>query len=437
MNPSKNSLSKQLLLVIGIAFILMFISLGALLPRLLIPVAESNIYIYLSEPLKIYDTDVDNKLLNTEIAYIYLSDNNVATSPNIEEVIKYDNLNKIIKKMKNSYGKFIYNHKTYYYYTLKNDKITKIAISDDSYINRTKTAILSAIFPLVLGTFLLIGLMIVYWSSMVVRKIEKLKNKIDNIDNPDYNHKIDFQTEDEIRSLALAIEDMRISLISQEKYRNQMYQNISHDFKTPLTVIKSYIEAVEDGIEDKDTAFDTIKEQTTKLEQKVHSLLYLNKLDYLKDRKDINRELVDMEKVINEEVEKFKFHRKDVNFEVSYDKKSKYYGSIENWETIFDNILSNFMRYADKTIKITAKQNKIILYNDGDQIDNDFLEAIFTPFRKGIKGEFGLGLSIVKKTLNLMGYNITIKNEKKGVSFIITEQKIKKQNVSKEKKIIE
>ena len=50
-------------------------------------------------------------------------------------------------------------------------------------------------------------------------------------------------------------------------------------------------------------------------------------------------------------------------------------------------------------------------------IDDDFLSGIFSPFRKGMKGEFGLGLSIVKKTLNLMGYDIIVKNEKKGVSF--------------------
>lgn len=423
MSFGKNNLSKQLLFVVSIAFVLLFISLGAILPRLLIPVAESNIYSYLSEPLKIYDTDVDNKLLNTEIAYIYVSTDIIATSKNIRKVITYEKIENILKKMKEPYGKFIYNHKTYYYYTLKNNEITKIAISDDSYINRTKASILSAIFPLVLGTFLLIGLMLVFWSSVVVRKIEKLKNKIDNIDNPDYNHKVDFTTDDEIRSLALAIEDMRISLINQEEYRNRMYQNISHDFKTPLTVIKSYIEAVEDGVEDKTIALETIKEQTDKLEQKVHSLLYLNKLDYLKNSKNISREKIDMEKIINQEVDKFKFHRKDVKFEIQIDSKSKYYGSLENWETILDNLLSNFMRYANTIIKITAKQNKIILYNDGNQIDNDFLEGIFTPFRKGIKGEFGLGLSIVKKTLNLMDYDITIKNEKKGVSFIITNLK--------------
>lgn len=423
MKLGKNKLSKQLLIVVGVAFLLMFVSLGAILPRILIPVAEDNIYNYLREPLKIYDTDVDNKLLDTEIAYLYLSDETIATSRNIDDVIKVKNIHDIIDKMTESYGKFIYNHKTYYYYTLKNNEITKIAISDDRYINKTKADILSTVFPLVLSTFLLVGLMLVFWSTHVVRKIEKLKNKIDNIDNPDYNHKVDFLIDDEIRSLALAVEDMRISLINQETYRNQMYQNISHDFKTPLTVIKSYIEAVEDGVEDKDTAFTTIKEQTEKLEQKVHSLLYLNKLDYLKNTKIENNEQIDMENVIKQEVEKFKFHRKDVKFEVSYDKKSKYYGSVENWETILDNLLSNFMRYANKEIKISAKQNKIVLYNDGDQIDEDFLEGIFTPFRKGIKGEFGLGLSIVKKTLNMMGYDITIKNEKNGVSFIITSQK--------------
>ena len=423
MNLKKNKLSKELLFVVGLAFILLFISLGAILPRMLIPFAEENIYNYLREPLKVYDSDQNITVIDTEIAYIYKTDKTIGTSQNIEDIIKYDNLEELISKMNNTYGKFLFNHKTYYYYTLKNDNITKIAITNDKYINNTKASILSAIFPLVLGTFLLIGLMLVLWSSVIVRKIEKLKDKIDNIDNPDYNHKIDFQIDDEIRSLALALEDMRISLINQEEYRNQMYQNISHDFKTPLTVIKSYIEAVEDGVEDKTTALSTIKIQTEKLEQKVCSLLYLNKLDYLKDSKNVTNELIDMEHVLKEEIEKFKFHRKDIKFELVYDKKSKFYGSLENWETILDNLLSNFMRYASSIIRITAKQNKLILYNDGESIDNDFLEVIFTPFRKGIKGQFGLGMSIVKKTLNLMDYDITIRNEKKGVSFIITRGK--------------
>ena len=111
----------------------------------------------------------------------------------------------------------------------------------------------------------------------------------------------------------------------------------------------------------------------------------------------------------------------DKKIVIDIDDKSKYFGTLEHWEIIFDNLLSNFMRYTHTTIKIIAKNNKLILYNDGEHIADDLLDGIFTPFRKGIKGEFGLGLSIVKKTLNIMGYNISIKNEKKGVSFIITK----------------
>lgn len=417
-----NKLSKQLVWLVGFIFVILFIILGLVLPKMLIPVAENNIYNYLREPLQLVNANVDYKLLDTEIAYIYVVGDNVLTTENLQDELGIDNVSSLMKKITNEYGKIEYKHKYYYYYAIENERVKKIAITNDSYINKTKTEILGSIFPIVLGTCLLIGLILVAWSTIIVKKIEKLKDKVDNIDNPDYNHKLDFEVDDEIKSLGLAIEDMRLSLINQEEYRNQMYQNISHDFKTPLTVIKSYIEAVEDGVEDEATALSVIKEQTSKLEQKVHSLLYLNKLDYLKDSKNIELVPVDMEEIIKTEVEKFKFYRKELNFIVEYDKKSQFVGTVENWETILDNLLGNFIRYATTTIKITAKQNKLILYNDGDNISNDYLEGIFTPFRKGIKGQFGLGLSIVKKTLNIMNYDISINNEKKGVSFIITKR---------------
>ena len=422
MKYIEKKLSRQLLSLIGIIFAIVFISLGIVLPRFLLSVSESSMYTYLSEPLKVIESDIDNKLLNTKVAYLYIIDGNVVMNDNFDTLKDIDNPNKILSKMNSQYGKFLYNHNLYYYYKIENSNGIKIAISDDSYIDEKRNEILKAIIPIVILTCSLIGLTLVGWISIIVKKIQKLKLKVDNIDNPDFPHTIDFSTDDEIKSLALAIEDMRISLINQEKYRNRMYQNISHDFKTPLTVIKSYIEAVHDGVEDKDTALKVIEEQTQKLDQKVHSLLYLNKLDYLKDNKIVTVEQVDMKKILEEEIEKFKFHRKDVTFTLDIDKKSKYYGTYEHWETVLDNLLSNFMRYAKTSIKITAKQNKLILYNDGENIDDDFIDRVFIPFRKGIKGEFGLGLSIVKKTLNLIGYDITIKNNKKGVSFIINKE---------------
>ena len=110
-----------------------------------------------------------------------------------------------------------------------------------------------------------------------------------------------------------------------------------------------------------------------------------------------------MEKIVAAAIREFKFRRRDVKFIVSFDKNSKFYGTEEYFETIIDNLLANFLRYADKTIKITAKNNRLTLYNDGPNIDSSLLDGIFTPFRKGIKGEFGLGLSIVKKDITTYG----------------------------------
>jgi len=426
MKYIKSKLSRQLLAIVAVIFAIVFICFGIILPQMLIPVAENNLFTHLREPLKYMESDINNKFADTQIAYLYIVNDTVIASNNIYELLNVDDVRDILDKFDSPYGKFTFRNQTFYYNSMLNEGITKIAIANDSYIQSKRAEILWAILPIVFGTFLLIGLILVIWSSVNVRKIEKLKQKIDNIDNNDYNHNIGFTGDDEIYSLALAIEDMRISLINQEEYRKQMYQNISHDFKTPLTVIKSYIEAVEDQVEESDTAMKIINEQTNTLEQKVHSLLYLNKLDYLKDSKEIEIKPIDMHTILEREVKKFKFHRKDINFVTDFDIKSVFYGSEEHWETIIDNLLGNFMRYASTTIKITTKQNRLILYNDGDQIDEGLLEGIFTPFRKGIKGEFGLGLSIVKKTLDIMNYDIVIKNEKKGVSFIITSKVTRK-----------
>ncbi len=412
--------------IIVIVFAIVFLFLGILLPNFLIPVSEKTIYNYLREPLSFVEKDIDKGLIKTEIAYLYEFGDSIAYSENIDEIISFKNVKQILPYFKDEYGKFLYQHQVYYYYTIHDDDITKIALTNDSYITQTKNDLLSAILPVIFIAFLLIAFILIVWSGTIVKKIEKLKQKIDHIDDPNYQEVIDFAVDDEIRSLALALEDMRISLKDQEELRNQMYQNISHDFKTPLTVIKSYIEAYEDNVEDADTVLPVIKEQAEKLEQKVHSLLYLNKLDYLKGVKLEEKVLVDMPKIVSNAIEKFKFQKKNIKFVTNFDKTSKFYGTEEHFETIIDNLLQNFIRYASTTIKITAKNNRLTLYNDGPNIDADFLEGIFTPFRKGVKGEFGLGLSIVKKTLNLMDYDITVKNEKKGVTFIIFRKSTRK-----------
>jgi hypothetical protein len=89
MNLKKLNLSRQLLLVIGLGLCLLFISLVAILPRIIIPVIESTIYSHLREPLEIYSSEIDNNLVNTETAYLYITNENIIASTNINDVVNY------------------------------------------------------------------------------------------------------------------------------------------------------------------------------------------------------------------------------------------------------------------------------------------------------------------------------------------------------------
>lgn len=414
-------LSEQLIIITLVIIFAIFVLIGILLPRQMLPIYEKNIYAYLKQPLEFVDEEIGN-INNQEIAYVYIYNNNVVVSDNFDSIVGDEKVSNILKCINHAYGKFIIHKHTYYYYTTTSKLVTKISITNDDYIKKSQLDSLHNFFPIILITFLFIAILLVGWSLSIIKKLEYLKQKVDHIDDDTFDHKIKdkYNNASEIITLEKALEDMRISLKDQEEYRNQMYQNISHDFKTPLTVIKSYIEAIEDNALDINEGLKVIDEQTNKLEEKVHSLLYLNKLDYIKDLENKNLEEIDIEGIIKSSIEKFKFRRKDLYFSYSITKASKFYGTYDFWETIVDNILNNFLRYAKKEIKITVNKNKIIFYNDGQHIDDNLLDSLFVPFRKGMKGEFGLGLSIVKKTLNYMSYDIDVKNNKKGgVSFII------------------
>ncbi len=422
MKPLKNNLMKQLVTIGIIIVLIIALSLIILLPRLLLPIYEKNIYEYLKKPLELIDIDINSNdnVTSSDVAYIYIKSNgDIVTSSNYSNIINasYDI---VIEKMDKEYGKFYFQGKTYYYYTMSVNGDYRVSISTSNYVLEIRKDILFTIYPIIFITLLVISALLVFWASNLALKIEHLKEKIDNLDNDDYVDNYDYLVDDELKVLSEAIDNMKLHLKKEEEYKNQMYQNISHDFKTPLTVIKSYIEAVDDGVENTENATKVIKEQINKLEIKVHSLLYLNKLNYIKDFNEYKNSQVDLSQILSSCVEKFKIQRPDIEFKICImDKKTIFNGTFDMWETIIDNLLNNFMRYASKQIKITVKNGKINFYNDGPNINEDVLDDIFTPYTKGIKGQFGLGLSIVKKTITLLGYEIIVKNDKKGVNFMI------------------
>lgn len=417
------SLTKQLIYIIILIIGIIFIALGIILPKELVPIYEENVYNKLKQPLtfiKNYD-DIDNLNINndTDIAYIYQKNDKVFISGNIYDVVK-DFDTDIINYTTQSYGKLVYKNRLYYYYhTYNANQEHVISITNDKYVNNMKREILYTILLVTGISFTLSSLIIISWSNNLVNDIIVLKKKIRNINNDNYNYVLNHDVDDEIKELDDSIESMHEYLVNNETYKNQLYQNISHDFKTPIAVIKSYIEAAEDGIETKEKSFEIIKEQINKLENKVHSLLYLNKLNYLKEQEEKLKSKTNLKSVVLPSVEKFKLIRPEIKYKVDIEDNQVFRGTYDMWETIIDNLLNNFMRYAKKEIKITIKNHKITLYNDGENIDESIINNIFTPYEKGLNGMFGLGLSIIKKTLALLNYDITVSNVKDGVNFII------------------
>jgi len=261
---------------------------------------------------------------------------------------------------------------------------------------------------------LLGNLIILIWSKITVERIKRLNGEVERLISNNYQVPIEIDGSDEVTELAQTIEKMRQEIEYSEKTKQEMLQNVSHDFKTPIAVIQSYAEAISDGISDISEA-SVIVRQAEILNQKVRQLLELNKLEYLKDQneyesikvRDLIRNIADNQK-----------YRTNIEFILDLD-DSAYFGVKENLYTAFNNIVDNALRYAKTKIVITLKNRKLTFFNDGESISQKFIDELFKPYEKGLKGQFGLGMSIVQKTCAHFNLLLKVENVKNGVMFTI------------------
>ena len=292
-----------------------------------------------------------------------------------------------------------------------------IIFTDSTYTRNLIKRIGIQMMMVFLLLILLASCVIFLWSYKMTRRLKNIQNHIINLPKNKYKEEYVDDSLDEIGELSRSIEEMRIEIGTSEQTKQEMLQNLSHDFKTPIAVIKSYAEALEDGMAGKE-AIKIIILQADLLKKKVNRLLQYNSLEYLNH--DNEFESIDMKELINEVVQNYKYQT-NLNIETNLDDNIIFMGYRENWHTVIDNIVDNAKRYAKTKIKIVLKPNRLIIYNDGEHIDEQFLNSIFKPYEKGSKGEFGLGMSIVKKTVDFFGYNLEVVNEEVGVSFIISK----------------
>lgn len=418
MKKIKLNLSKQLTIIALFSLFLMILLITIILPNVLEPYFEETVYSYLDKPLEVMHKDNEMRVIDN-IVYIKKYGDDYDITENYKEIIDIDDVNQIIEYLKYNKGKFSYNGKTYYYSSVRGRDDRGFAITNDTYIKNIRSNILFVTIPVVSTIFVIILILLLLWSNHVVKKIKKLKLKIDNFNDPEFKiEENKFEFDDEMKLLDTTIDEMKDMILSKEKYEREMYQNISHDFKTPIMVVKSYIEAYKDNIESADNTINITKEEMDKLEKKVKKLLELNKATYLKSNYEIE-ETIDISNLIKDKIKKYKVINKDLKYKVLVNNNDEVNGNLEIWDSILDNILSNMVRYAKTEIAISINDNEIIFYNDGEHIKETMLSKIFDSYVKGKNGGHGLGLSIVKKNVELINYKIYAKNDEVGVEFVI------------------
>lgn len=312
--------------------------------------------------------------------------------------------------------------KIYYAYqttAVENDSYTFIvAVANTKYAREFSNNISSQIILIFSIVFIFAFFILGLWSSAYVARINRLKKHIANLPASNYKEEYVDDGKDELADLSKSIEQMRNEILHNESTKQEMLQNISHDFKTPIAVIKSYAEAIEDGMADKSDA-KIIQNQCTNLQHKVTTLLQYNRLEYLEKKEEFQN--CNMKEIIESVVNTYIYQKTKLKFTLDLD-ECYYKGYQENYYTVIDNIIDNAKRYAKSEIKISLHDGVIQIYNDGEHIDEKFLNGFFKPYEKGSKGQFGLGMSIVKKTLDFFGYYLSVRNEEVGVTFEIKKR---------------
>lgn len=308
-----------------------------------------------------------------------------------------------------------------------NENIYLISMIKSSYLKIYRQTLVSDVVHLNIIVLLLLFLSLTIWVLTIIRPLNQIKNYINAMKNEN-EAELEIKRGDEIGELASSVVEMNNELQKQNYIKQEMIQNISHDLKTPIATIKSYSEAIKDGIypyETLEKSVDVIIEHAQRLENKVYNLINFNKLGYIAS-KDMEFKEVLMSEIINSVILGVKVLKN--NIEIKVDLENVYFkGDGESWRILVENLIDNALRYAKSIVRIELKKDFLSVYNDGKHIEN--LDLLFKPYEKGKDGNFGLGLSIVKKVCDTYGYRVKVENLDTGVKFIVSNKNNKKVNL--------
>lgn len=285
---------------------------------------------------------------------------------------------------------------------------------------------------------LLLSLIIlIFFTEIVYIPLRKITHATEQYAAGNMHYEFQVESDDEIGYLSACLNYMANQIAGAEDDQKKFVANVSHDFRSPLTSIRGYLEAMLDGTippEMHQKYLEIVLNETERLTKLTNSLLTLNNLNtkgMLLDRTDFN-----INQVIRATAASFEGTclKKTIAIElILTGDKMFVHADMEKIQQVLYNLIDNAIKFShhDSVIKVetSLKKNKLFVSvkDTGIGIPKDDLKQIWDRFYKSDlsrgrdKKGTGLGLSIVKEIINCHGENINvISTEGVGSEFIFS-----------------
>ncbi len=286
-------------------------------------------------------------------------------------------------------------------------------------------SIIVVILSLIIGYFI---------SKRISKPIVKMNEKAKKLANGNYNFTFDNNSNIyEIDELANTLNYAKKELAETDELRRDLLANVSHDLKTPLTMIKGYAEMIRDlnsdNIEKRNANLNVIIEESERLNILVNDLLTLSKIQANKDV--LEKEDFDIVELINNIIKRYSIYKDTEGyiFEVNTPDKVIVNADKKKIEQVIYNLINNAINYTgdDNRVIINVlvdKNIRVEIKDTGKGIKKEDLPHIWDKYyhskkkhKRNVIGT-GIGLSIVKTILESHNFKYGVESKRnKGTTF--------------------
>ena len=285
----------------------------------------------------------------------------------------------------------------------------------------------------IIGIFIAI-IISIFLSSKITEPITKITKKAKKLGSGDTEVSFEESGIKEIDELSEALTQAQMEMVKTDELRRDLMANVSHDLKTPLTMIKAYAEMIRDiSYKDHDKMNEhlgIIVDETDRLTVLVNDILDLSRMQSNADTLSIETfDLADNIKTIVNRYQIIKETEKYI-INVEMPESIKIKADKKKINQVIYNLINNAINYTgeDKTVTVRVTKHKkyylVEIIDTGKGIKESEIPYIWNKYYKNDKNHqrnvvsTGLGLSIVKEILELHGYEYGVKSVlKKGSTF--------------------